>query len=214
MFYVVMAIPFVAGALSEEFRPFVEWPYQQLDRHVFSKVEMLKQEGPDPLVASSELQFYGRGLLRVFLFAHCGACLMLSAICFAVGQFDGAFANSLAEEGKTTLSFFDALYFTVITSSTVGFGDVCPATGGARIFTMIAASFGLAIVSLFINQVTEMREDRKNYLKKSIVSCTHRSRQTTLRCAADISANAQCNIDVCSTTIAAGIVRSRDDFEA
>ena len=109
MFYVVMAIPIVAGALSEVVRPLVEWPYGQLDRRVFSKVAMLKKEGPDPMVPSSALYFYGRGLMKVFLFAHMGACFSLSLCCFAAGQFDGAFANTIASEGQTTLSFFDAL---------------------------------------------------------------------------------------------------------
>ena len=40
-------------------------------------------------------------------------------------RLDDDFANSLAEPGRGKLYFFDALYFTVITSSTVGFGDIC-----------------------------------------------------------------------------------------
>ncbi len=55
----------------------------------------------------------------------------------------------------------------MITSSTVGFGDICPATRGARLFTMFAASLGLGIVSLFINEFTALQDERKAYLLKS-----------------------------------------------
>jgi voltage-gated potassium channel len=41
------------------------------------------------------------------------------------------------------LSFFDAFYFTIVTISTVGYGDILPATTGAKIFAIIIILFGI-----------------------------------------------------------------------
>ena len=53
------------------------------------------------------------------------------------------FANALASPGQTSLDFFDALYFTVITSLTVGFGDVCPRRDTGRAFTIFMGGVGI-----------------------------------------------------------------------
>ncbi len=68
----------------------------------------------------------------------------------AYGTF-GAFALRDNFDGVDTL--LDAFYFTLITSSTVGYGDISPAGDGAQLFTMSVvvlgvASFGIAIGAL------------------------------------------------------------------
>ena len=42
-------------------------------------------------------------------------------------------------------SFFDSLYFTVITITTIGYGDFFPITVGGKIFTMIFPFIGIGM---------------------------------------------------------------------
>lgn len=49
---------------------------------------------------------------------------------------------------ETFHSFFDALYWATVTLTTVGYGDLCPATDIGRIVSMFSALFGVAIIAL------------------------------------------------------------------
>ncbi|MDD5191502.1 MAG: potassium channel family protein [Candidatus Nanoarchaeia archaeon] len=46
--------------------------------------------------------------------------------------------------------YLDALYFTVETSTTIGFGDFVPKTDAGKIFTMFYAFFGISLAFYFI----------------------------------------------------------------
>ncbi len=49
------------------------------------------------------------------------------------------------------LSFVDALYFSVITLTTVGYGDISPETTIGKLFTIGYVIAGIAILAAFIN---------------------------------------------------------------
>ncbi|KAG6909925.1 hypothetical protein DXG01_014445 [Tephrocybe rancida] len=53
------------------------------------------------------------------------------------------------------LSFLDALYFTVVSIETVGFGDIVPETTGARFFTCIYSMFGIISIALTVGLTRE-----------------------------------------------------------
>lgn len=65
-------------------------------------------------------------------------------------------------------SLFDAVYFTIVTVSTVGYGDITPQTTGGRIVAMILILSGLGVfsfltsimVSAFNDKMQDMRENR------------------------------------------------------
>lgn len=57
-------------------------------------------------------------------------------------------------------SAFDALYFSVITLATVGYGDMHPTTTLSKAFTMVYIVLGVGIFVAFITKVTD-RERRK-----------------------------------------------------
>ena len=66
-------------------------------------------------------------------------------------------------------SWLDSLYFSVITLTTIGFGDFAPQTSGGKIFTMLYIVVGLGMILGFINAVyehyrfhNEARMDRKS----------------------------------------------------
>jgi voltage-gated potassium channel len=51
----------------------------------------------------------------------------------------------------------DALYFSVVTLATVGFGDLHPTTDAAKLFTIIYILFGLGVIAAFISELTKHR---------------------------------------------------------
>jgi hypothetical protein len=73
-------------------------------------------------------------------------------------QDDGA--DGLWFEG----TLFDSFYFIIITSATVGFGDICPASDIGRAFTLFAAGYGLAVINLFVTKFQELVETRDKQL--------------------------------------------------
>ncbi len=62
--------------------------------------------------------------------------------------------------------WLDALYFSVITLTTIGYGDFSPQTDGGKLFTTIYILIGLGMILSFINTVythyTVMKNDKKN----------------------------------------------------
>jgi hypothetical protein len=66
-------------------------------------------------------------------------------------------------------SWLDALYFSVITLSTVGYGDLSPDTPAAKIFTMVYIFSGISIFVSFASmlvkerlEIHQQRFDKKN----------------------------------------------------
>ena len=69
-----------------------------------------------------------------------------------------------AEEGWEWL---DALYFSVITLSTVGYGDFSPTTSVSKIFTMVYILLGLSIFASFAGMLVQERaEIQKQRIEK------------------------------------------------
>lgn len=52
-------------------------------------------------------------------------------------------------------SFLDALYFSVITLTTIGYGDFAPHTAAGKIFTMLYILVGLGVLAVFVTSIAE-----------------------------------------------------------
>ena len=63
-------------------------------------------------------------------------------------------------------SWLDSLYFSVITLTTVGYGDFSPQTDGGKIFTIIYIISGIAIILSFINTIYNHYNDMVNKVRK------------------------------------------------
>ncbi len=50
-------------------------------------------------------------------------------------------------------SWVDSLYFTVITLTTVGYGDLSPTSSGTKIFTVVMILLGIGLLLSFIERV-------------------------------------------------------------
>ena len=67
-------------------------------------------------------------------------------------------------------SFFDALYWATVTLTTVGYGDLIPATDIGRFVSMLSSLFGVAIIALpsgvitasYLEELKSERADKKN----------------------------------------------------
>lgn len=69
--------------------------------------------------------------------------------------------------------YYTAIYFTMITLSTIGYGDYCPITIEGRFVTMLMAIWGAILISLFVTVVSglfDMKEQETRALTKVDVS--------------------------------------------
>lgn len=53
---------------------------------------------------------------------------------------------------------FDLFYFTLITFTTVGYGDIIPITGLAKIVTMFIAVTSVICISIFISSILSHKD--------------------------------------------------------
>ncbi len=62
------------------------------------------------------------------------------------------------------LRWVDAVYFSVITVATVGYGDITPHTDAGKIFTIFYVMFGIGLIAAFASAV--VRRAGQRHLKK------------------------------------------------
>lgn len=73
------------------------------------------------------------------------------------------FAFSVLAVGATfyhyveKLSWLDSFYFSVITLTTVGYGDITPHTNAGKIFTIFYVLIGIAILGASVNYILRRR---------------------------------------------------------
>lgn len=94
--------------------------------------------------------------------------LRLISLIFLLSWAAGTFALHHFEHGHPIgESYFNAFYFTVITTATIGFGDLVPLTIGGKIVTMLYAIFYVPLflyvmTLIYQNNIERLRlQDRK-----------------------------------------------------
>ena len=91
-------------------------------------------------------------------------------------EFRGLLSLVLVTLGTGTLvyhwlegwTWLDSLYFSVITLTTIGFGDLSPKTGIGKIFTMIYILVGLGTLAGFISALASHTLKRQAEAKQSL----------------------------------------------
>lgn len=71
-------------------------------------------------------------------------------------------------------TYIDSLYFSVVTLTTIGYGDFTPQTDAGKLFTILYIVVGIGMILSFINTIynhfTNMKEQEKKNKKKSYTS--------------------------------------------
>ncbi len=75
--------------------------------------------------------------------------------------FEGAHVNGGVK------NFFEAMYWAVITITTVGYGDITPVTAEGKFVTGFLVVAGLILISFMTSVVTTSMSDRMDYIKKN-----------------------------------------------
>lgn len=94
------------------------------------------------------------------------AYILIVAIVFSAIIF---YYAETGAQPKRVASILDALYWSVITITTVGYGDITPVTGVGRLVASIASFLGVSTVAIFtgviatsyMNQITRKRANQK-----------------------------------------------------
>lgn len=66
----------------------------------------------------------------------------------------GVFVYTSCFDGEE-MSFVDALYFTIVTLTTVGYGDICPASDSSKIFTILFSFIGVVQIAFAFEIMAE-----------------------------------------------------------
>lgn len=101
--------------------------------------------------------FYLRSVTEFIRDKHYRNLLLTSS--FIIG------AGTLVYHYVEEWSWVDAFYFSVVTLTTIGYGDLTPQTDIGKLFTVIYIIMGLGMVLGFINAVYEhyrIRSEKKN----------------------------------------------------
>ncbi len=68
------------------------------------------------------------------------------------------------------LKWLDAFYFSTITLTTVGYGDIVPTTDAGKLFAIFYVIIGIGIIATFANLLIKQavaKRQLKNFIKKS-----------------------------------------------
>jgi hypothetical protein len=92
--------------------------------------------------------------------------VVVTSICLAIIISFGAISYCYMEG----LAPLDAVYFTVVTATTVGFGDYCPETDNAKYFTLFFVPFSVLTVGSAISYIAQVPLDnRKKEIEKYVL---------------------------------------------
>jgi len=67
---------------------------------------------------------------------------------------------------KQVGNLFDAVYWSIVTVSSVGYGDIAPQTTGGRLVAMALILTGLGVLSFFISIIVSAFNDKMQDLRK------------------------------------------------
>lgn len=73
--------------------------------------------------------------------------------------------GTVAYVGLEGWSPVDALYFSVVTLATVGFGDLHPTTDVSKVFTVLYILSGLGVIAAFLSELPKYHRPREHDVK-------------------------------------------------
>ena len=114
--------------------------------------------------------------LREFLDSLLGKVIGLMIIFIFIGTFGFYFL----EYHQQTL--FESFYWTIITITTIGFGDIHPQTMGGQGLAIVLAFFGVALISLTLATIMQNVIQTKYFLRRKFKKMLKKFEEITLIC--------------------------------
>lgn len=111
---------------------------------------------------------YSKHFQILFKVLHRERHILWTVFAIALGYiFTTALIMFNVEDSAMFTDFFDALYWSTTTLTTVGYGDIYPATDLGRIISMLSSIFGVAIIALPSGVITasyldQLKEEKIN----------------------------------------------------
>ena len=99
----------------------------------------------------------------ITLFMFAGFMVLLGST--AIYLFEGALPE---QSGVNT--FFDAIYWTVVTLSTVGYGDITPVTSEGRLVAMVVIASGIGVFAFSTSIIVSALQDRMGDIRTQRVA--------------------------------------------
>jgi hypothetical protein len=67
------------------------------------------------------------------------------------------------------LTLIQSIYFSIVTITTLGYGDITPQTESARILAALEACMGIVTIGLFLNAVARRSDEDKEVRRKEVI---------------------------------------------
>ena len=128
------------------------------------------------------MEFFRRSYntLRNLLGSLLGKVLILSVCFIIVGTFGFYFLENPHPEQD--LSLWQCLYWTIITITTIGFGDISPKTMGGQSLAIFLAFFGVALISLTFATIMELVIETTFFKRRKFLKLVRKMDEVTLIC--------------------------------
>ncbi len=81
-------------------------------------------------------------------------------------------ASSIAMSYLENKTFGDALWWSIVTTTTVGYGDISPATPAGRIIAVILMLFGIGLIGMLTGTITTYFTKQKAPVKSEGLDCS------------------------------------------
>lgn len=120
-----------------------------------------------PLAKFVSLEFEGKLCKAEFIFGKLRTSFLQVGVFLAVYLCAGTLCFYFFLEdikGKKTSPVIDALYFSVVTITTVGYGDLSPNTSSAKILVFVFVFTGMTLVGLIMNKVADYLAEKQEML--------------------------------------------------
>ena len=147
----VAILPFLLGALDVRFLRLIRWlRILRLARFFEQKTWFGQLSGYEGLI-------FGRILFTLFsiIFIYSGAIYQAEHV----------------TNGENFSTFLDAVYFAVVTMTTVGFGDITPVTEAGRGLTIAMIITGIALIPTQVGNFIQQFTKIQNSVRVSCTSC-------------------------------------------
>ena len=78
-------------------------------------------------------------------------------------------------QGKKTNAVLDAVYFVIVTMTTVGYGDLVPSSAGAKLLACAFVFSGMAIVGLFLSKAADYLVEKQEVVLVKALHARHKA---------------------------------------